>query len=76
MGENQWNSKYQTNSRIQAWNQSINEINEAIKELKNKSKEELELYLEMKKLHQTWSTKMKNKTQMKEKSNLEFDDWI
>ena len=38
MGKNQWNSKYQTNSRIQAWNQSINEISEAIQELKNKSK--------------------------------------
>ena len=48
LGKNEEHSKHETNPRIQAWNQSINEINEAIKELKNKSKRKVELYLELK----------------------------
>ena len=75
-GKNEENSKYKTNSRIQQWNQSLNEINEAIKEWKKKLKRKVELYLELLKLHQNWRTKLKNKTQMKEKRNLKFDDRI
>ena len=42
-GKNQLNSKYETNCRIQQWNPSLNEINEAFKEWKNKLKKRVRI---------------------------------